>query len=475
MQFLFRRPLTRSPRALYGLGLIVLIPLTGCGVLTAGGPLDDAATAVTVHDRATFVAGYFEEEARFGDFQMGGAGRDWFVGRIEDSTWVWIQGSGTTGLDEPLGIDTDLGGDDVYVVGHHDGAARIERFDAATGARLGDHTFEECTEFAAVAAGQDAVFAACNNALDQWTAIVTYSPVLTSPRLFLLRDGQGDRSVAAIRALRLDSRGLWLYGDFRTRIEMERFAPSGGDPEIHLVANASWDVFLLRLDPSSLIQGRMLVKSGRQIGSEGYEEAADFALGGGKIFAAVRMADDFSLETGRILPAVCPGAGPEFNFAVLGLDGEFVAGAEDPNAGDGINALLSTLWWRSYGACTAGVSVEALDHSGHNLLLAGTFGDEFPTDTDTLITHGGRDAFAMYLDDVDGKENGAFSGGGEGDEQVFDDVQGGLARSWVVGSYLGDRPTFPLVVYDEESILRGTEEVLPGTSDDEVLVWRMSF
>jgi hypothetical protein len=457
------------------LGLLATLPLSGCGVIHAGGSGDDAATAVTVHRSATYVAGYFEGQAQFGSIVKNGAGRDWFVGRLKDNDWDWVTGSGTSGLDQPLGIDVDRGGTNVYVVGHHAGAGRIERFAASNGAFLSGQTFGDCTEFAAVAAGEDAVYAACNHEADSWTGIVVYTPSLTSPRFFVLRDDNGDRSRARIRALRLSSLGLFVYGDFSDRIQVTRLRPLGSSEQLLLVAQAQRDVFLLRLDAGELIDGRLLAKSGRQIGGLPDEVAADFALGQGDIFVALGIEDDLVLETGRELRAVCPGAGPDFNFAVLRLDGGLRPGAAVPENRDGNNAPLDTVWGVTYGNCEGGVSAEALDHSGRSLLLAGTYGREFRTGTDTLVSRGGLDAFALYLDDSDGGENAAISGGGEGDEQVFDDVQGGISRGWVVGSYNGEQPTFPLVKYDEESLLRGTEETLPPTGSDEVMVWRMPF
>lgn len=457
------------------LGLIVTLPLSGCGVIHAGGSGDDAATAVTVHKSATYVAGYFEDQAQFGSIVKSGVGRDWFVARLKDNVWVWVTRSGTSGLDQSLGIDVDREGTDVYVVGHHAGTARIERFAASNGAFLGGHTFGECTEFAAVAVGEDAVYAACNNTAGPWTGIVVYTPLLTSPRLFVLNDDGGNRSEARIDALRLDSRGLFVYGDFSDRMQVPRLTPLGSDEYLLFVGQGKRDVFLLRLDAGELINGNLLAKSGRQFGSEPDEVAADFAIGRGDIFVALKIEDDLLLETGRDLRAVCPGAGIDFNFAVLRLDGGLRPGALDPEDQDGHNAPLGVLWGVTYGSCEGGVSMEALDYSGQSLLAAGTFGLDFRTETVTLVSRGGRDAFALYLDDADGGENAAFSGGGEGDEQVFDDVQGGFARSWVVGSYRGDLPTFPLVVFDEQSLLRGTEETLPPSSRDEVMVWRMPF
>lgn len=467
-------------RSLPHLLLLAALPLVGCGVVSGGGAGNDAATAVTVHSKATFVAGYFEGTARFDDFTVTGVGRDWFLGRLSGNDWIWAQSSGSMASDIPLGIDTDPGGDSVYVAGQQGTIAVIESYDLATGALQKADKVTECTEFSAVAAGEDAVFAACNNTNDRWTAIAVYEPNLVLQELFILEDGQGNRSDGRIEALRLTTRGLFVYGEFRDRIQVTRAVQFVGDDRLILVADGSQDVFLLRLDASELITtpthpGVVRAKSGRSLAGRGDDEAADFALGDNDIFVAVRMGDDLETEGGRPIEAECPGLGAAYNFAILRLDSGIVPGVADPNAGDGINAPLAIDWWQTWGSCQDGVSIEALDHSGNDLLAAGTFNGDWRTDTTTLTSHGGADAFAMYVDEADGSETTAFSGGGEGDEQVFDDAQGGLAVSWVVGSYIGDQPTFPLVVFDEESLLRGTEEVLPGTSNDEVMVWRMPF
>lgn len=474
----------RNPSSLYFvLGLLAVLPLTGCGVIHAGGDGHDAATAVTVEYRATYVAGYFDTRATFDSITISGSGQDWFVGRLKDSgSWSWVKPSGTAGIDTPMGIDVYTYPDDpetgepqadaLYVAGQQNGEAYIEKYTTA-GTLVAATAFEECTEFADVAAGQEVVFAACNHQ-DGWTGVTVLDTHLQVQDLFIFPDGSGSRAEAQSRRMLLNTRGLYVLGDFRGKIELTRLVDIGSDPRLIYSASGQ-DVFVARFDAVEAATGSLLAKSGRGIGSEGEVEAADFALGEGDIFVGVRNQTDLTLDNGRPTESVCPGAGTGFNFTVIRLDGGLVPGATDPLLEDGINAPLSVDWAVPRGSCEDGVLLEALDHSAFDLLLAGTFGGTFPTDTETLTTHGGQDAFAMYLDSADGREKAAFSGGGEGDEQVFDNAKGGLALSWVAGSYVGDVPTFPIVLYDQETILKGSEEILPGASRDEVMVWRMPF
>ncbi|UOQ69554.1 hypothetical protein MUN86_28350 (plasmid) [Hymenobacter volaticus] len=96
--------------------------------LQAGSPGADQATAIGVQGTNIYVAGDFEQTARFGSLNLtSGEGADIFISKVEDrgpnARFVWAQrAGGAQGTDRVSALAVQ--GNRVYIAGHMGAAAR---------------------------------------------------------------------------------------------------------------------------------------------------------------------------------------------------------------------------------------------------------------------------------------------------------------------------------------------------------------